>query len=436
VDPASPTFAVEEFEYVEASPGLALLRLAGTWQTGDPPLAVALVALSAGERLRLSALPAPPAGDGSWRAAYSASPALLRDASVTFELEPPSGEPIPLPRPVEHGTAPSRPAPRRVAAIAAAVAEPEPEPAAEPEPVAEPARAPAAAEERPPSRIFGRRRQPQPDSHIALKDALAAERHARQAAERTAAEERARAQRAEAVLAEELRSTVGKTEELIARIDGYEHSRVSFEEELEAVRRTHADLLSEAVDEHRAELRELREQVQDVQRELAAAQQELEVANSHIATLNEAHKLELTAARSQRNTAEKESTALEEQLTASRSDAEALRATLEDREALIERARAEAAQANAESAELHEGVARLRDAIAARVRDAATARKRFIRDPAALDRSREELRRDAERIAALERQAEALREAIHSQLPYSLHASPLQEALPLPDGEG
>jgi DNA repair exonuclease SbcCD ATPase subunit len=287
-----------------------------------------------------------------------------------------------------------------------------------------------AAAERPASRIFGRRRQPpaQPDSHAALQDALAAERHARQAAERTAAEERARAQRAEAVLAEELRSTVGKTEELIARIDGYEHNRVSFEVELDAVRRTHSDLLAEAEDEHRAALRSIRDQLHEAQRELDAA-------NHHIDTLNEAHTLELGGARSQRDTAERQKSALEEQLAASRAESEALRARLEDRDGVIERARAEAAQASAESEELHHAVARLRDAIAARARDAATAGKRFIRDPDALDRSREELRRDAERIAALERQAEALREAIHSQLPYSLHASPLQEALPLPDGE-
>jgi hypothetical protein len=429
---ASPTFAVEEFEYVEASPGLALLRLAGTWRAGAPPLAVALVAVSEDERLTLSALPAPPASDGSWRAAYSASPALLRDAAVTFELEPPAGNPIPLPRPAEHGTVQTEPAqpaePRRSVATRAPRA-------VEPAPAPEPPRAPV--EERPPSRIFGRRRQApaQPESHLALKDALAAERHARQAAERVAAEERARAQRAEAVLAEELRNTVGKTEELIERIDGYEHSRVSFEEELEAVRRTHTDLLAEAEDEHRAELREQRDQLRDVQDELAAAQQELEAANTHIRTLNEAHKMELDAARSRRDTAERETTSLEERLAASRADADALRAQLEDRDELIERARVEAAQANAESADLQEAVTRLRDAITTRVQEAASARKRFIRDPAALDRSREELRRDAERIAALERQAEALREAIHSQLPYSLHASPLQEALPLPDAE-
>jgi DNA repair exonuclease SbcCD ATPase subunit len=108
-----------------------------------------------------------------------------------------------------------------------------------------------------------------------------------------------------------------------------------------------------------------------------------------------------------------------------------LRTQLEQRESLIERARAEAAHGAEEVADLHAAMARLRDAIAIRARDAAMARRRFSRSPEALDRSRDELRRDADRIAALERQAEALRDAIHSQLPYSLHASPLQEALPL-----
>jgi chromosome segregation ATPase len=95
----------------------------------------------------------------------------------------------------------------------------------------------------------------------------------------------------------------------------------------------------------------------------------------------------------------------------------------------------EVAQGVEETADLHAAVSSLRDAIAARAREVATAQRRFARTPDAINRSRDELRRDAERIAALERQAEALRDAIHSQLPYSLHASPLQEALPLPGEE-
>jgi hypothetical protein len=417
---ASPTFTVDEFEYVEAGPGLALLRLAGRWRAGAPALAVPLVAVSGDERLTLPPLPAPPASDGTWRAAYSAPSEMLHDAAATFELEPPAGRAIELPRPVEHGAAALAPVEE--------VARPEPmrPVAAAPEPAL------VIAEERPAPRLFGRRRQPQPpqpESHAALMEALAAERHARQAAERTAAEERARAQHAEAVLADELRNTVGKTEELIARIDGYEHGRVSFEDELDAVRRTHADLLAETEDEHRREVRELRQQLQDVQTELTSAQDELDAANHHIDTLNDAHSLELDKARTARDTAER-------QLAETRAALADLKTRLEDREALIERAREEAAVANSESAELHAAVARLRDAIAARARDAATAGRRFARDPEAIDRSRQELRRDAERIAALERQAEALRDAIHSQLPYSLHASPLQEALPVGEPEG
>jgi hypothetical protein len=424
VHQASPTFSVDEFEYVEAGPGLALLRLSGTWHDGAPEEDVALVALSGGEPLTLSSLPAPPSADGAWRAAYSASPELLRDPDATFELELPAGAAVALPRPVEHGSSDGAVEVEAVEVEAVEVETAQPA-ASSPEPPR------AVPEGRPVSRIFGRRRQQapvQPESHAALLEALAAERHARQAAERIAAEEHARAQHAEAVLADELRSTVGKTEELIARIDGYEHGRVSFEEELDAVRRTHADLLAETEDEHRREVRALREQLAETQRELSTANDELDAANLHVDTLNDAHSLELGAARSQRDTAE-------QQLAEARAAIEGLRARLEDREALIERAREQAAVAERETDDLQVAVVRLRDAIAVRVRDAATARRRFTRDPEELDRSREELRRDAERIAALERQAEALRDAIHSQLPYSLHASPLQEALPVGEPE-
>jgi hypothetical protein len=407
----SPAFTVEEFEYVDAAPGLALVRLSGKWHAGDPPGDVGLAAWLGGERVPLSALPAPPSAEGSWRAAYSAPPELIADPATAFELEPPEAPPIALPAPVEHGTAETEPE-------TPAVARPE-------------TRAYRDTAARP--RIFGRRRAPStPADASGLRAALTAEREARQAAERTAAEERARAQQAEAMLAEELRNTVGKTEELIERIGGYEHSRVSFEEELDAVRRTHADLLAEAREEHALELHAVREELETAHRELGAALDDLDVANDHLDTLHEAHSLELGAARSQRDAADERRAGLEQQLAEERATTESLHAQLDDREDLIERARAEAAQATEESAELQDAVTHLRDAIAARARDAANARRRFSRTPEALDRSRDELRRDAERIAALERQAEALRDAIHSQLPYSLHASPLQEALPLP----
>jgi chromosome segregation ATPase len=414
VRPTGPAFEVEEFEYVDAGPDLALVRLSGTWRSGEPSDDVGLVAWLGGERIPLSPLPAPPSSNGeSWRAAYSAPPSLLSDPAAAFELEPPRGPAVTLPAPIEHGSAPPEP-----------VVEPVPE--REPEP------------ERP--RLFGRRRAsesaPQPESPD-LRAALRSEREARQAAEREAAEERARAQRAEAMLGEELRTTLGKTDELIARIEGYEHSRVSFEEELEAVRRTHADLLAEAREEHALELHGLREELDTARQELAAALEDADAANDHVDTLNEAHSLELGAARSQRDAAEQRARQLEEQLAAEREALEAVRLQLEERDELIGRARTEAALASEETAELQTAVTRLRDAIAERAREAAAGGRRFARTPGeALNRSRDELRRDAERIAALERQAEALRDAIHSQLPYSLHASPLQEALPLdPESE-
>jgi predicted nucleic acid-binding Zn-ribbon protein len=360
VPPQRPAFQVETFEYVEAGPGLALLRLAGTWRAGDPPGGAELVVVSAGERVTLAPLPAPPAGDGDplWRAAYSAPPDLLHAA---FELDPPAGRPIPLPAPVEHGAAEADDAEDAEEAVD------EPQAAA-------------------PRRRFGRRReQPRPAST----DALDAVR-------------------------EELRGAVGKAAELVERIAGYEEDRTSFTEELEGVRRTLA-----------LELEAVREQLQ-------ATQRELDAANRHLDTMYEAHTLELGSARNQRDSANERSARLEQALRDARAEIDALRDQLDDREALIERARADAGRASRESAEMEAAVARLHDAIAARAREAAASpRRRFARDPQELERAREELRRGAERIAALERQAEALREAIHSQLPPSLQPSPLQEALPL-----
>ena len=203
-------------------------------------------------------------------------------------------------------------------------------------------------------------------------------------------------------LADELRTANDRMAELMTRIASYEHSR----EEIEAV-----------------------------QHELSAALDDLDAANSHLDTVHEAHTLELGAARQQRDAAEQRAADCQQQLADAHAEVDQLRAQLEERSAVIERARTEAEEAGQELANLHAATARLRDAIAARVRDAATAKRRFSRDPDALRAAREQLRRDAERIETLERQAEALREAIHSQLPYSLHASPLQEALPLPEGE-
>jgi hypothetical protein len=367
----SPTFTVESFEFVDAAPGLALLRIAGTWEDHFEPVGVELVAIVRGERESLPSLPAPAAADGTWRAAFSASPEMLDDRHTVFELELPDGGYFTLPAPVERGTA----TPVEPAAVVHEEVEPE----------------------APKPRFFSRRRAPEPEPEpkpqprLAQLDPLAVEREARHTSEHLASEQRARAERAEALLSDELRDTVGKTEKLIERIDGYERLR----DELDATR------------------------------------SELDAANAHLDTLHDAHSLELRAARSQRDQAEERRVATEEELAETHAAVEALRAGLEERQALIERARAEAVEAGAELDDVHAAVAHLRDAISARAREVATSQRRFERTPEALNRSRDELARDAERIAALERQAEALRDAIHSQLPYSLHASPLQEVLPL-----
>jgi predicted nucleic acid-binding Zn-ribbon protein len=195
-----PAFQVEAFEYVEAGPGLALLRLAGTWRGGDPVGGAELVAVSAGERVTLAPLPAPPAGEGDplWRAAYSAPPRLLHAA---FELDLPAGRPIPLPAPVEHG---------------AADAEEAEEAGEEPEVAA-------------PRRRFGRRREQPPPTSA---DALEAVR-------------------------EELHGAVGKAAELVERIAAYEEDRTSFTEELEGVRRTLALELEAVREQLQATQREL-----------------------------------------------------------------------------------------------------------------------------------------------------------------------------------
>ena len=376
----APAFTVESFEFVDAAPGLALLRLAGVWAAGDPPADVALVAVVGGQRETLSSLPAPPAADGTWRAAFSASPEALADPLAMFELELADGRWIGLPAPVEHGSTAPAPQPQPVAAPARE-RDPEPEPEA-PKP-------------RFLSRLLGSEPEQASESEPARKldslDPLAVEREARHTAERLASEQRARAERAEALLSDQLSSAVGKTEELIDRIDGYERLR----------------------------------------QELDATRSELDAANAHLDTLHDAHGLELRAARSQRDQAQERSAALEDKVAETRAALEALEAQLDDRTRLIERARADAAEAGAELDEVHTALARLRDAITQRAEEVATSTRRFDRTPEALDRSRDELARDAERIAALERQAEALRDAIHSQLPYSLHASPLQEVLPL-----
>jgi hypothetical protein len=190
----------------------------------------------------------------------------------------------------------------------------------------------------------------------------------------------------------------------------------SVRKELEVVRRT------------------LAAELDAVRRQLESTQAQLDAANRHIDTVNEAHALEVGSARTQRDHANARSDRLEGGLRDTHAEIGSLRDRLADREDLVERARAEAARAAEETAELEAAAARLHDAIAERAREAAASPpRRFSRDSPApeLERAREELRAGAERIQALENQAQALREAIRSGLPPSLDPSPLQEALPL-----
>jgi hypothetical protein len=427
----APAFEVETFEYVEAGPALALVRLAGRWRPGAEPGDAELFALAGGgSRTALDPLPAPPGADDLWRAAFSAAPELLRDAGARFELVPAGGgEAVALPAPVEHGAAAGPATPAAPAAERRRAVGPESVPAPAPHAAAEPAR---------PPRLFGRRRavtqagaQPMPTTDLALRQELAAERARREAAERIAAEQRERAERAEEMLRAELSGTLGQAAEVLERLDGYEHERRSFEQELDAIRHTHEERLAAVYDELEA-----------VRAELGASVEQLNAAHEQLDTVHEAHSMELTAARSQRDAAIERQHGLEEQLAAAHADVDALHALVEDREGLIEQARGEAAHASGEAAEMQAAAERLRDAIVARTREAERRQsRRFARDAQAHPRAqapmppldpqaREELRAGLERVAELERQAESLREAIRAQLPGGA-PSPLQETLPL-----
>jgi chromosome segregation ATPase len=160
-------FEPESFEFLKASDTAALLRIAGRWRGGAPDHCV-LVADDGGQTLRIEPLPAPPAGPGDelWRAAYPATVALAQSDAARFTLETVQG-PVGLPRPSERGA--ERPAerPRR------------------PEPTAP--RLPGLIERARDARVRSatqRRRR--------AERALSHERAARREAERTAERERAR----------------------------------------------------------------------------------------------------------------------------------------------------------------------------------------------------------------------------------------------------
>jgi chromosome segregation ATPase len=226
------------------------------------------------------------------------------------------------------------------------------------------------------------------------------------------------------------------------RIEGYEQSRASFEQELEAMRRQHAELLEETRKQHAAELEAVRNQADTTQRELAAAVEELRSANNQLERLHEARAVELEGGAAEDDAAKEREAELEQELEAARAAAETaseaaeeLLERLVERHGVVERARIEAQHAHAETSDVKEAVQRLREEIARRAQSGAGAKERvrFAANPAVLDRYREELQQLGEQIPAIRRQAAALRDAIYSELPYFLRASPDQQILPLPE---
>src|SRR5919108_6500579 len=97
MSPRTPEFEVERFEHVAATPGTVLLRISGRWRADQrvrlsPPM---LVVDDGRQTHRLSALPGP--GDAAplagpdapqWRAAFSASAAMLESGRLPFALHP------------------------------------------------------------------------------------------------------------------------------------------------------------------------------------------------------------------------------------------------------------------------------------------------------------------------------------------------------------
>jgi hypothetical protein len=380
-------FDLEKFEYAVTAPRVVVVRLSGYWRTASPPQDVGLVAWLGGQRVPLFLLP-PPKKDGFVRAAFSTTPEMFEDRASTFALEF-DGNTLRLPRPVKGRTRATdrdvQPARRRPKERQAASPPPPPPPPSEP--------------------------------------------------------------RTEERLALELRESVGRTEQLMKRIEGYEQSRSAVESELESLRRQHAELLEQTRQQHAAELQAVRAQADTTQQELGAAINELRAANEQLAALHEAHAQEQAREPEPDPEAEAAAAAREEEL---RQELEAARAAAEtasgsaeellerliERQALVDRARQDAESAQAETAEVRAAVERLRDELARRAENAAPRRGpvRFASgNPEVVERYREELRRYGTQIPALQRQAAALRDAIYAELPYHLRPSPDQQVLPLPD---
>ncbi len=90
---------LEEFEQVDAAPGIALLRLVARSASVDFAGALVLLLLDDGRQTRrLTPLPAPPDPPGQLRVGFSTSSRMVRDAR-RFTLQLPDGRKLALPTP-------------------------------------------------------------------------------------------------------------------------------------------------------------------------------------------------------------------------------------------------------------------------------------------------------------------------------------------------
>jgi chromosome segregation ATPase len=391
-------FKLQEFEYLTATEDAVLLRIAGRWSR--EPRGCDLVVTTAEDRLTLEALPQAPSGDRIWRGAYSAPPEVLAPR-VRFNLVTSDGRTVALPPPAERSVSRHRAAaPKNGQESAGLIAR----------------------------RITARR-------HARARRALGAdispllerERAARAAAEHAAGEERTERERTAAELRDALRRAAGERARFLEWIEGNAEQRVRLERALsEQHERLERALTTE---------RERAEQALAAERERAEqlVAEERERAEGDLESL----RVELEQAVAER---EEAVACAEERLLAIRTAGRRLarlQARIDD-EVAGQTAEARASQQRAldEAAALRGRVGELEDTVAglvAGVEDGerrlaqaeelteqlraaiAQAKRERPRTPD-LGKIRDTLDRRLERLAYLERQAQALTAAIHERL--------------------
>lgn len=454
-------FQIEQFEYVKATETTALLRIAGRWR-GAAPERCALVAIGTDAATRFDALPQTPSGtsDDLWRAAYSAPLEVVETRGAAFELDTGHAR-IRLPHPAERGAAGAGPAPERS----------------------------AAGNESKPG-LLARRRDARLKAMAARKRegerALARERQARQAAERDAERERARYETAAAEARDSIARASVERGRFLHWIEGSAAERARLENEVSDLRREAGEARAAAAEaaqresHARAEFETVRAQTEaeldrirsersvELERtQSEAAAREAEAAAREAEARNAEHEARVAFAKA-RASAESANTLADERLKALRKADRRLvhmrehlehelrrRARIEgelrsasEREASLTRdlgeARADASSLRERVAELETVVAMLRTgfeqgerklAVAEREAEALKARLAQVAfqqtsgspDAAVVTALREELERRAGRLEHLERQAAALRSAIHARMAPATHPEAQRE---------